>query len=199
MPTARAHREVQSRRIAIAMTLAVGVLCVSSLVAHSEEQRILPPGQLPADVRLEPLKDLDGYFPLTVPPTREAWERRADRLRTQLIVSQGLWPMPTKTPLNPVVYGRVERTDYSVEKVYFESMPGFFVTGNLYRPKGKGEKHPGVLCPHGHWANGRFYDCGRENVRLQITQGAERFEVGGRNPLQSRCVQLARMGCVVFH
>ena len=36
-------------------------------------------------------------------------------------------------------------------------------------------------------------------MRKQIVQGAERFEDGGRTPLQSRCVQLARMGCVVFH
>ena len=42
-------------------------------------------------------------------------------------------------------------------------------------------------------------DCGRDEVRKQIVTGAERFEVGGRSPLQSRCVQLARMGCVVFH
>ena len=38
-----------------------------------------------------------------------------------------------------------------------------------------------------------------ENVRKEIAQGAERFEEGGRSPLQSRCAQLARMGCTVFH
>ena len=44
--------------------------------------------------------------------------------------------MPEKTPLNAHVFGRVEREDYTVEKVYFEAYPGFFTTGNLYRPKG---------------------------------------------------------------
>ena len=107
--------------------------------------------------------------------------------------------MPTKTPANAVVHGRVDRDGYTVEKVYFESFPGHFVTGNLYRPKGRTGKLPGVLCPHGHWANGRFYDAGPKAVEKQIADGAERFELGGRYPLQARCVQLARMGCVVFH
>ena len=88
--------------------------------------------------------------------------------------------MPTKTPANAVVHGKVDRDDYTVERVYLESYPGHFVTGSLYRPKGKSGKLPGVLCPHGHWANGRFYDAGEEATRKQIAEGAERFEVGGR-------------------
>jgi dienelactone hydrolase len=113
-------------------------------------------------------------------------------------VALGLWPLPEKTPLNPVIHGKIDRADYTVEKVYFESYPGFYVTGNLYRPKGRTGKVPAVLSPHGHWNNGRFYDQGVENVRKEIVEGAERFEEGGRSPLQSRCVQLARMGCIVF-
>jgi hypothetical protein len=58
---------------------------------------------------------------------------------------------------------------------------------------------PGVLSAHGHWSDGRFHDAGLEAVRREIAMGAERFEEGGRSPLQARCVQLARMGCVVFH
>ena len=48
-------------------------------------------------------------------------------------------------------------------------------------------------------AGGRFIDCGPEEIRKQIMRGEERFEAGGRSPLQARCVQLARMGAVVFH
>ena len=107
--------------------------------------------------------------------------------------------MPTKTPSNAVVHGLVDRDGYTVEKVYFESFPGHFVTGNLYRPKGRSGKLPAVLCPYGHWNNGRFMEEGVKQVRKQITEGAERFEDGGRHPLQARCVQLARMGCIVFH
>ena len=166
---------------------------------NGEGLRALPVGQVPADKRLQPPKDLDGYFPFTPPMSPEQWHQRREVLQRQILVSQGLWPMPAKTPLNAVVHGRVERDDYTVEKAYFESMPGFYVTGSLYRPKGKEGKRPGVLCPHGHWADGRFHDAGLEAVRKEIARGAEKFEEGGRSPLQARCVQLARMGCVVFH
>jgi len=156
-------------------------------------------GQSPADRRVKDPKDLDGYFPFEVPASKETWAERAEKVRLQMRVALGLWPEPERTPLNPVIHGRIEQADYTLEKVYFESQPGFFVTGNLYRPRNAAGKCPGILCPHGHWPNGRFTDCGREEVRKQIVKGAERFELGGRSPLQSRCVQLARMGCVVFH
>ncbi len=81
------------------------------------------------------------------------WQARAERLRRQILVSCGLWPMPERTPLSPVVFDRIERDGYSVEKAYFESYPGFYVTGNLYRPLGRPGRFPGVLHPHGHsWA-----------------------------------------------
>ena len=181
-------------------------VCLASLVLGlfgaslvTAAPRVLPSGELPRDSRLGELKDLDGYFPFRPPAGLSAWERRASELRRQLLVSQGLWPMPQKTPLNPVIHGRMDLGDYTVEKVFFESMPGFFVTGNLYRPASGAGPFPAVLSPHGHWSQGRFYDCGPQEIRRLIVQGAERFEEGGRNPLQARCVQLARMGCVVFH
>jgi len=175
------------------------LLCAASLGAQAQAPRALPAGQVPSDVRLQPLKDLDGYFPFTPAKTPEEWAKRAERLGRQMLVALGLWPPPAKTPLKAVIHGRIERDDYTVEKVYFESLPGFYVTGNLYRPKGRSGRLPGVLSPHGHWSEGRFYDAGAENVRKEIVQGAERFEEGGRSPLQARCVGLARLGCVVFH
>jgi dienelactone hydrolase len=165
----------------------------------AEPPRVLPAGEVPKDIRLGPLKDLDGYFPFSPPEAVDDWNERAERVRRRMRVALGLWPMPTRTPLNAVIHGKIDRENYTVEKAYFESYPGFYVTGSLYRPKGAPGKRPGVLSPHGHWANGRFHDSGLENVRKEIVQGAERFEQGGRSPLQSRCVQLARMGCVVFH
>ncbi len=170
-----------------------------SAVVHAQPPRALPPEARPSDVRLGPLRDLDGYFPFEPPSSVEQWQERAAQLRQQMLVALGLWPTPTRTPLNPVIHGRLDQDGYSIEKVYFESMPGFFVTGSLYRPRGKDGRRPVVLSPHGHWANGRFFDSGRTEVRKQIVQGAERFEDSGRSPLQARCMQLARMGCIVFH
>ena len=63
--------------------------------------------------------------------------------------------MPDRTPLNAQVFGEIKHPDYIVSKVYFESLPGFFVTGNLYRPIGDGP-FPAILSPHGHWAYGRL-------------------------------------------
>jgi dienelactone hydrolase len=164
----------------------------------AEAPRVLPEGKLPNDVRLAPPKDLDGYFPFTPPTSKSEWQNRAERVRRQILLSQGLWPMPTKTPLNPVIHGKVDKGEYTVEKVYFESAPGFFVTGNLYRPKNPKGKAPGVLFAHGHWTDARLSESGDAEIFREIANGEERFEEGGRSRFQSMCVQLARMGCVVW-
>jgi dienelactone hydrolase len=144
------------------------------------------------------LKDLNGYFPFTPPKTLEVWKTRREEVRRRILVSQGLWPMPEKGPLNAVIHGRIDRGDHTVEKVYFESSPGFFVTGNLYRPKEVKGKVPGIMFAHGHWKDARLSENPPEKVRQEIAIGAERFEQGGRSIFQSMCVQLARMGCVVW-
>ena len=95
-----------------------------------------------------------------------------------MLASAGLLPLPDKTPLRPSVFGEVTRDGYRVAKVYFESLPGFFVTGNLYRPIGDGP-FPAVLSPHGHWTYGRL-----ENTALTSGPG--------------RAIGLARQGFVVF-
>jgi hypothetical protein len=174
-------------------------LAAASTAASADPVRVLPEGAQSQDRRLGPLANLDGYFPFNPPQSPEAWAKRAEQVRRQILVSAGLWPMPSKTPANAVIHGKIDLDSYTVEKVYFESFPGHFVTGNLYRPKGRTGKLPGVLCPHGHWREGRFYDMGAKEVRWAIVRGQERFEEGGRSCLQARCVQLARMGCIVFH
>ena len=168
-------------------------------IARAEAPRVLPPGELPNDRRLGELKTLNGYFPFSPCASPEAWAKRSERVRRQMLVATGMWPMPTKTPANAVIHGKVDRGEYTVEKVYLESFPGHFVTGNLYRPKGRTGPGPGVLCPHGHWANGRFYDAGEKALADQIAAGAEKFDPSGRYPLQARCAKLARMGSTVFH
>ena len=153
---------------------------------------------LPADPRLGPLRDLDSHFPFQPSASPEAWRERAAALRRQVRVALGLWPWPTRTPLNAVVHGSVERDGYTVERVFFESVPGHFVTGSLYRPTGRTGRLPAVLSPHGHWPGGRFQDVAEDDRRGQLASGAERFDTAARHVLQARAVQLARMGAVVF-
>lgn len=64
-------------------------------------------------------------------------------------------PFPEKTPLNPRTSGIVERDTYRIEKVIFDSRPGFPVTANLYVPKGRAFPLPGVVGTCGHSANGK--------------------------------------------
>ncbi|MFZ4767213.1 MAG: acetylxylan esterase, partial [Roseimicrobium sp.] len=145
------------------------------------------------------LRDLNkSYFPFTPVKSKDAWDIRREEVKRRVLVASGLWPMPEKTPLNAVIHGRIERDEYTVEKVFFESLPGHFVCGNLYLPKQKPAQMPGILCPHGHWPNGRFMVAADAEVTKQITMGAESIENAARSPLQARCVQLARMGCTVF-
>jgi dienelactone hydrolase len=178
---------------------AAAFISFAALAAEAAAPRVLPEGKQPSDARLAPPKDLDGYFPFDPPKSKEAWDRRSEQVRRRLQVALGVWPLPTKTDLNAVVHSPIEKNDYIVERAYFESMPGFYVTGSLYRPKeGKGP-FPAVLCPHGHWANGRFHDAGAGAVKSEIDKGAEMAEDAAHSPLQARCVHLARLGCVVFH
>lgn len=157
-----------------------------SLAAHAE------------DIRHQPPKDLNGYFPFNPPSSLSEWDARKDYVRRQILVAEGLWPMPTKTPLNAVIHGKIEREGYTVEKVYFESVPGFYVTGNLYRPTSPKGKVPCIMFAHGHWQDARLSIAADDAVRREIAAGGERFERGGKSIFQSLCVQLARMGCVVW-
>jgi len=116
----RITRQIFRRRLLV-LSLVVFTFAASPSVLRADVPRALPPGKLPADRRLEPLKDLDGYFPFTPSKSPEEWKQRAEFVRRQMLVALGLWPMPTKTPVNAVVHGRVERDDFNVDRVYMES------------------------------------------------------------------------------
>jgi hypothetical protein len=169
-------------------------------VAESADQsahQVLDSGQQPDDIRLKAPKDLNGYFPFEVPDSPAAWEARRAELQQRVLVATGLWPMPRKTPLNPVIHGKVERDGFTIEKVYFESLPGHFVTGMLFRPSVAADRPgPAVLSPHGH--GGRFHEASEEKIKQQIANGEEFLPQSGRMPKIARCAQLARMGCVTF-
>ncbi len=140
--------------------------------------RVLDRPEAIRDRRAETAKHTDTVFTMPVFASKEEWEAFAAPLRERILLSSGLWPLPEKTPLNAEITGRIAHDDYTVEKVRFEALPGFFVTGNLYRPTGKGP-FPGVANPHGHWKEGRLAD-----------------EALGCIP--ARCITMARMGMVAF-
>jgi dienelactone hydrolase len=70
-------------------------------------------------------------------------------------IARSFGPFPEKTPLNAKVMGVVERDTYRIENVIFESRPGFFVTANVYVPKGRKAPMPGVVGSCGHSLNGK--------------------------------------------
>src|SRR5262245_4632422 len=77
--------------------------------------------------------------------TLENWKSKQGELRRQLLDMLGLYPLPKRTPLKAQITGRLERDAYRIEKVVFQSMPGLYVTGNFYVPKGEAKSLPTVL------------------------------------------------------
>ncbi len=107
--------------------------------------------------------------------TREDAEDYVHEVRSKILECFGPWP--EKTPLNPRVTGTVEREAYRIEKIVFESRPGFLVTANLYVPRGLPFPRPGVVGSCGHSRNGKAAE-----------------------PYQSFAQGLARLGlvCLIF-
>lgn len=167
--------------------------------AAADPTKIFDDADKPTDARLGPPRTLNDYCPIKVPEALAAWEVRKKQLREQLLVATGLWPLPEKTPLKPVVHGKIERDGYTIEKVFFASLPGHYVSGNLYRPTAKADaKRPAVLFAHGHWNNGRFYTAPEKEVAAQLKNKAEGTRESALYPLQAPCATLARLGFVVF-
>ncbi|MEZ6132662.1 MAG: CehA/McbA family metallohydrolase [Planctomycetaceae bacterium] len=108
--------------------------------------------------------------------TPESWRHRRAVLREEFLKGAQLWPLPKRPTVEAIVNERRVYKDYSVENVALETLPGFYCTGNLYRPVGRKDAGPIVLCPHGH-----FRPLGRFRESQQI-----------------RCAHLARMGATVF-
>ena len=87
--------------------------------------------------------------------TLREWQGRRPRLKQEYFDMLGLWPLPEKTPLKATVTGTLEREGVTIEKLHFQSRPGLYVTGNLYRPKQVEGRLPAVLYVCGHSGRGR--------------------------------------------
>lgn len=112
-----------------------------------------------------------------IPASLQDWQNRAAEIRSHILEGMELTTIPP-SPGTPAIINEKKIMDgYTIENVAFESLPGFYVTGNLYRPLKKQKSYAGILSPHGHWhdPDGRFQE-----------------------QMQIRCAMLARMGAVVF-
>ena len=117
---------------------------------------------------------------------RKTWETYAAHARERVQAGAGLSPFPRRTPLNPIFGPKRIRDGYTVENVAFESVPGYFVCGNLYHPAvPPAGKLPVVLSLHGH---------GKPVVTDEDFARQGRFTPW----MQARCATLARMGAAVL-
>jgi cephalosporin-C deacetylase-like acetyl esterase len=128
----------------------VGVL--SSVAAEPEKS---PPGDAAIERYLQKETERIGQRFLDGAKTRAEWESRKPRLRREYFDMLGLWPLPEKTPLHATTTGTVDRGDVVIEKLHFQSRPGLYVTGNLYRPKKIDSQLPTILYVCGHSGRGR--------------------------------------------
>ena len=101
--------------------------------------------------------------------TAEEWTRHAENIRRSMAAWAG--DFPERTPLNARVTGRIERQGYVLEKILFESRPGFLVSANLYLPKGAGERCPAVLNVIGHSPAGKATDKVQRRSIAQAQKG----------------------------
>jgi cephalosporin-C deacetylase-like acetyl esterase len=148
--------------------------------AHASSRVLLPEGGVkPLTMGIDHvLTELGDALSCRKAPSSVAeLEQSKHSVREALLTSFGLNPFPEKTPLNAKVMGRLKRPGYSIEKVVFESRPGFFVTSNIYVPDGIGQPSPAIVCPTGHW-----------------------LKTGKEDPthVQPRCIGLAKRGYVVL-
>jgi hypothetical protein len=88
------------------------------------------------------------------------WESRRAGYRREYQEMLGLLPMPERTDLKPVVTGKLDHEEFTVEKLQFQAMPGLYCTGALFLPKNAAHPVPAVLYASGHYksvSNGVSY------------------------------------------
>ncbi|MCZ2077734.1 MAG: acetylxylan esterase [Bryobacterales bacterium] len=160
------------------------------------------------DERNRYIPHTDTHFRMPVYSSLESWSKRKAALKEQILSAAGLLPMPAAGPVQAEIFGRIERTGhgFSIEKVLLQTMPGYYVGGNLYRPLATGRKYPAVLYAHGHHQYGRIEHQHRIHWTVQDEAGQKRErrypdQVAWAAPMFSpptMAANLAMQGYVVF-
>jgi dienelactone hydrolase len=129
--------------------------------AFAEDLTVLEAGDSGTSPREELRESLHHEFLKHLEKRKEAFEsldsiedcHRWQEERLEFFRKQ-IGGFPERTPLNPRIVGTLQGDGYRVEKILFESRPGFHVTANLYLPESEGP-YPAVLIPCGHSHNGK--------------------------------------------
>lgn len=133
-------------------------LCVSSLSAqpYGDPDRGQPGDEMIQAYLAKEALQLDEQFKEDC-KSLEDWQAKRERYREEYLYMLGLWPLPEKTDLKATVTGTLERDGYVVEKLHYQSVPGLYVTANLYRPANaeSRQRFPAVLYVCGHANRGR--------------------------------------------
>jgi dienelactone hydrolase len=137
-------------RAIVSMVLLLCIVGGTTVSAKQESQARPADRQLAEYFRIETAKLQDQC--LTGIKGLGDWKARREVYRQQLLEMLGLDPFPEKTPLQATVTGTVDHEQFTVEKLHFQSMPGLYVTANLYVPKGLDKPAPTILyvCGHGN-------------------------------------------------
>jgi len=109
--------------------------------------------------------------------TPEDWKGHIRKVRDFMVQSTG--PFPERSPLNARITGRIEHEDYRVENILFQSRPDFYVSGNLYLPKGFKGPRPAVLNVIGHYPNGKTAEHVQRRSISQAKKGFVAFAIDG--------------------
>ncbi len=171
---------MQSLRMVL---LASATVCLSASTGLSQEygppDRGQPGDEMIQEYLARETQRIHGTFVEDI-KSPESWKELRTRYRQEYPYMLGLWPMPEKSPLQATVTGTLEGDGYVVEMLHYQSIPGLYVTGNLYRPSHaeEGQRLPAV-----------FYVCGHSNCGRN----------GNKTAYQSHGIWFARHGylCLV--
>ncbi|WP_148072153.1 alpha/beta hydrolase family protein [Bythopirellula goksoeyrii] len=157
-------------RYAQIMLFVAGLLFIAKTSSHAQVVTLIRGRAFSEPVAAEKLAKLGESY-----NNQREWQARAEMLRAGIRKGLQLEKLPPTCELKPICHSKREMDGYTVENVAFESLPGFWVTGNLYLPSKIEGKIPGILNPHGHFKNARLTESNQTRCAAQARMGAAAF------------------------